>query len=161
MEQPNKSSFAAGFGFGTTSGVITTLGLIIGLATATQSLTAVIGGILAVAVTDAFSDSLGMHVSEELNLGNSGAWSATISTFISKLVIALTFLIPFFVFGITTAVVICVIWGLLIITILSYYLAKKEKKPVWEVVGEHILITLVVIIVTRLIGLGIEKYLKN
>ena len=51
--------------FGLTSGIITTLGLIVGLHSGTHSKLAVIGGILTIAMADAFSDALGIHVSEE------------------------------------------------------------------------------------------------
>lgn len=60
-----KQSFRTGLGFGLTSGVITTLGLMVGLHSGTNSKTAVIGGILVIAVADAFSDALGIHLSEE------------------------------------------------------------------------------------------------
>ena len=46
-------------------GVITTLGLIVGLHSGTHSRAIVIGGILTIAIADAMSDALGIHVSEE------------------------------------------------------------------------------------------------
>ena len=49
-----KSSFKVGVGFGLTSGVITTLGLMVGLYSGTASRIAVIGGIITIAVADAF-----------------------------------------------------------------------------------------------------------
>ena len=58
-------SFRVGMSFGLTSGIITTLGLIVGLHSGTHSKLAVIGGILTIAMADAFSDALGIHVSEE------------------------------------------------------------------------------------------------
>ena len=60
-----KDSIKKGLGFGLTSGIITTLGLIIGLSAGTHSKIAVIGGILTIAFADALSDSLGIHISEE------------------------------------------------------------------------------------------------
>ena len=54
-----------GLFFGTTSGVITTCGLLVGLASGTGSLAAVLGGILVIAVADSMSDALGIHLSEE------------------------------------------------------------------------------------------------
>lgn len=44
--------------FGATSGVITTVGLIAGLYAGTESVVAVLGGILVIAVADAMSDAL-------------------------------------------------------------------------------------------------------
>ncbi|MEO0185998.1 MAG: VIT1/CCC1 transporter family protein, partial [candidate division WOR-3 bacterium] len=60
-----KHSLKTGFSFGSTSGIITTLGLMVGLHSGTHSKIVVIGGILTIAIADAFSDALGIHVSEE------------------------------------------------------------------------------------------------
>ena len=57
-----KESVKKGFGFWLTSGVITTLGMMVGLNASTGSRTAVIGGIIAIAIADAFSDAVGMHI---------------------------------------------------------------------------------------------------
>ena len=51
-------SFRVGMSFGLTSGIITTLGLIVGLHSGTHSKLAVIGGILTIAMADALSDVL-------------------------------------------------------------------------------------------------------
>ena len=60
-----KRSVKAGFSFGLTSGVITTLGLMVGLHSSTHSKLVVIGGILTIAIADALSDSMGVHIAVE------------------------------------------------------------------------------------------------
>ena len=60
-----KHSLKVGFSFGLTSGIITTLGLLTGLDSSTNSKLVVIGGVLTIAIADAFSDVLGIHISEE------------------------------------------------------------------------------------------------
>ncbi|MBW1641510.1 MAG: VIT1/CCC1 transporter family protein, partial [Deltaproteobacteria bacterium] len=60
-----KRSLRKGISFGLTSGTITTLGLMVGLHSGTHSRMVVIGGILTIAVADAFSDALGIHISAE------------------------------------------------------------------------------------------------
>ena len=60
-----KKSLKTGISFGLTSGTITTLGLMIGLNSGTNSRGIVIGGILTIAIADSFSDALGIHISEE------------------------------------------------------------------------------------------------
>jgi len=52
-----KASFKTGLSFGLTSGVITTLRLMVGLHSGTRSRTVVIGGILTIAIADAMSDA--------------------------------------------------------------------------------------------------------
>ena len=81
-----KNSLKTGVAFGLTSGIITTLGLMVGLYSGTNSKLVVMGGILTIAIADAFSDALGIHVSEESknNVTEKEVWEATISTFFSK-----------------------------------------------------------------------------
>jgi vacuolar iron transporter family protein len=54
-----------GLSFGLTSGVITTLGLIVGLHAGTHSRAAVLGGIFTIAIADSLFDALGIHLAEE------------------------------------------------------------------------------------------------
>jgi VIT1/CCC1 family predicted Fe2+/Mn2+ transporter len=148
------TQFRKGFGFGLTSGVITTLGLIVGLDASTGSRFAVIAGIIAIAIADACSDALGMHISEESTYKRTTAqiWEATLSTFFFKFAFALTFVIPFLLLSLQTALIICIIWGLFLITTYSYYLAKKTKVAPHKVILEHVLIMVLVIVVTYFVG---------
>lgn len=149
-----KHSIKTGISFGLTSGIITTLGLMVGLHSGTHSKLAVIGGVLTIAVADAFSDALGIHVSEESENKHSTTeiWESTIATFLSKFVFALTFLIPVLLFGLSTAIVISVIWGLSMLGILSFALAKGQQAKPWMIVAEHLSIALVVIVATHYVG---------
>lgn len=143
-----------GLGFGLTSGVITTLGLIVGLDASTGSKFAVISGIIAIAIADSSSDALGMHISEESTYKRTTAqiWETTIATFFFKLGFAMTFVIPFLIFSHLNALIICIIWGLLLVTAYSYHLAKKTKTAPYMVILEHVLIMVLVIIVTYFVG---------
>jgi VIT1/CCC1 family predicted Fe2+/Mn2+ transporter len=157
------NSIQKGFGFGLTSGIITTLGLIMGLATGTNSRLAVIGGILTIAVADAFSDALGMHISEEsiqkrsTKKNQKSVWEATLSTFGAKFIFALTFLAPVLMLDLSRALVASAIWGILLIALFSYTVAKHEKENPWKVIGEHMLITFAVIFATYYLGTGIAS----
>jgi len=147
-------SLKTGFSFGLTSGIITTLGLMIGLNSGTHSNLAVIGGIFTIAIADAFSDALGIHVSEEFENKHTTReiWESTIATFFSKFSFALTFIVPLLLFRLSTAVIVCVIWGLSLLSILSFYIAREQKVRPWKVVTEHLIIALVVIVVTHCVG---------
>ena len=149
-----KDSLRTGITFGLTSAVITTLGLMVGLHSGTHSRTVVLGGILTIAVADAFSDALGIHVSEESENVHKvmQIWAATIATFFAKFLFALTFAIPILFFPLLTAIVVSLIWGMLILTILSYTIARSQGEAPWKVVGEHVLIALVVISITHFVG---------
>lgn len=149
-----RNSLLTGFSFGLTSGVITTLGLIVGLEAGTESRLVVLGGILTIAIADAFSDALGIHISQESQNRYSHAevWLATISTLISKFGFALTFIIPIIIFPLSIAINICIFWGLIVLSIYSYFLARRNKQKIWQVVLEHLLIALVVIFLTHYLG---------
>ena len=155
-----KISIRKGLGFGLTSGIITTLGLIIGLNSGTGSRLVVIAGILTIAIADAFSDALGIHISEESghkNITTREIWESTFATFFSKLIFALSFIIPFLLFNLNQAILISLIWGFSLITFFSYYVAKIQDAPPHKVIFEHVLITVLVIILTHFIGIWISR----
>ncbi len=149
-----RHSIKIGFSFGLTSGVITTLGLIVGLNSSTHSKLVVISGILIIAIADAFSDALGIHISEESENKHTEKeiWASTLSTFFTKFIFALTFVIPVILFPLSTAIIISVIWGLFIISIFSFKIASEQKKNPLIVVLEHLIISIIVIAATYYIG---------
>jgi len=148
-------SLKVGFSFGLTSGVITTLGLMIGLSSSTNSSLAVIGGILTIAIADSLSDALGIHISEESENVHSEKeiWKSTIATFISKFIFALSFILPILIFPkLSTAIIVSIIWGSTILTTLSYTMAKQQKIKPWKPIMEHLFIAVIVIILTHFVG---------
>jgi VIT1/CCC1 family predicted Fe2+/Mn2+ transporter len=147
-----------GIFFGATSGVITTIGLIVGLHAGTQSLVAVLGGILVVAIADALSDAMGIHLAQEADPDSTHdhIWAATIWTFLTKLVVALTFALPLLWLPLQTAVIVCVSWGLLVITLLSAYLAHIQRVKALTVITEHLGIAIVVVTVSYFIGIWVK-----
>lgn len=147
-------SMRVGLSFGLTSGIITTLGLMVGLNSGTHSRLVVLGGILTIAIADAFSDALGIHVSEESeNKHTPGEiWTSTFSTFFSKFFTALTFLVPVLLFELQTAVRVAVVWGLLLLSLFSLRIAREQNVKPWKVIAEHLSIAVIVIIATHYIG---------
>jgi len=148
-----------GIFFGATSGVITTIGLITGLNAGTNSLVAVLGGILVVAVADAMSDALGIHIAQEADPDSTEEhiWAATIWTFVTKLVVALSFAVPLLWLPLQTAVAVAVGWGLLVITLLSAYLARMQRVAALPIVTEHLGIAIVVVAISHYIGIWVNS----
>ena len=154
-----KSSLTTGLSFGLTSGVITTLGLMIGLHVGTHSRAAVLGGILTIAIADALSDALGIHLAEE-SKGNASVrqiWESTLATFMSKVIVAATFAIPVLLFELTMSVLVSILWGIAILTTLSFFTARTQHIPAWKVIGEHLLIAFSVVIVSYYVGLWVSE----
>ena len=149
-----QDSLRTGICFGLTSAVITTLGLMVGLHSGTGSKMVVLGGILTIAIADAFSDALGIHVSEESENVHTTRqiWTATIATFMAKFFFALTFIIPVIFLPLLTAIMISLVWGVSILTVLSYFIAKAQNEKPWKIVGEHVLIAIAVIAITHFVG---------
>jgi len=149
-----KDSLRTGVSFGLTSAVITTLGLMVGLHSGTHSKIVVLAGILTIAVADAFSDALGIHVSEEAENTHTAKeiWGATVVTFLTKFLFAMTFVVPVLLLSLSAAIIVNLIWGLSILTVLSYIIARSQGKPPWKIVGEHLMIAIVVIAVTHWLG---------
>jgi len=126
----------------------------VGLHSGTHSKLVVIGGVLTIAIADAFSDAFGIHISEESENKHTTKeiWESTIATFLSKFVFALTFIVPIMLFQLSTAIVISVVWGLSLLGLFSFYIAKEQKVKSWKVIIEHLCIALVVIIITHYVG---------
>lgn len=152
-------SFTVGFSFGLTSGIITTLGLMVGLNSGTKSKLAVIGGVLTIAIADSFSDALGIHISEESENKHTTReiWVAALSAFFFKFVFALTFIVPLLLCTLQTAILVSIAWGLSMLGIFSYFMARKQNTNPWKAVAEHLIIALVVICLTHYAGDWIAK----
>lgn len=157
-----EKAYLKGLGYGLTSGIITTIGLMVGLDAGTGSEAAVLGGILVIAVGDSMSDALGMHISEESTGDGSvnrhkDAWKSTLSTFVFKFLFACIFVIPVLIFPLHFAVWLSVGVGIIIIGIFSYDFAKKQGVKPFRVVFEHLLITVIVVVLTKMIGDSVAK----
>jgi VIT1/CCC1 family predicted Fe2+/Mn2+ transporter len=148
-----------GLFFGATSGVITTIGLMTGLNSGTRSVAAVLGGILVIAVADALSDALGIHLAEESDpdTDHNHVWAATISTFLNKFVFAISFAVPVLLLPLDQAIIVSIVWGMIVITVLSYFLARAQNASPVEIIVEHLGIALLVVVLSHFIGAWVSR----
>lgn len=153
-----RHSLKTGFSFGLTSGIITTLGLIVGLHSGTHSRIVIIGGIITIAIADSLSDSVGIHISEESEGKHNSReiWESTISTLVSKFIFSISFVIPVIFLSLSTAIIVSLTWGFSLISIFSYYTAKLGKSKPWKSILEHLAIALIVIVITHYVGVWIS-----
>ena len=149
-----RRAFETGATFGLTSGVITTLGLIVGLHSGTHSRPVIVGGIITIAIADAFSDALGMHLHEESENDHTGAeiWASTFATLITKFLMAGTFLIPVLLVEFPRAISMSLLWGAVVLTALSYQLARSQGQRPLKVIAEHLAIAALVVLITHAVG---------
>jgi VIT1/CCC1 family predicted Fe2+/Mn2+ transporter len=141
------------FSFGATSAIISNLGLITGLQTLDHAKLSIIGGILIIGIADNISDSFGIHMFQESEcLKTKEVWISTFTNFLTRISVSFSF-IPLILFlSIKAAVTSSVIWGLLLLSLLSYSIARREgRKPQW-VIFEHIIIAVIVIFASSLAG---------
>lgn len=154
-----RHSFQVGISFGLTSGVITTIGLVVGLYASTNSRLAAIGGVVIIAVSDSLSDALGIHVAEEAENKHSPReiWESTIATAVAKFVVTATFIVPLLLLDQTAAILTCIAWGYLLIGLFSFYICRGEDSSPWKVVAEHFLIATLVVAATHFLGIWVSN----
>jgi VIT1/CCC1 family predicted Fe2+/Mn2+ transporter len=167
MEHKFSHQIITGVSFGLTSGVITAIGLIMGLYAATSSKTAVISGIIVMAVADGLADAAGLHTSEEAETEkgkvkhtSKETWRTAIFTFLSVSGFILTFAVPLLLFPIETAVYIDIAWGLMLLILLNFQIAKITNRNPAKLISEHIILALFVIVVSNWIGTTIAKFIR-
>ena len=149
-----KDHITSGIGFGLTSSIITTVGLMVGLFSGTHLRIAVIGGVITIAIVDALSDAFAMHISQE-STGNESArdiWASTFSTLAAKFFFAIIFLIPVLLLDLQTAIIVSIAFGLFLIIAFSIWIAKSQNENPAKVVAEHLFIAIAVIVFAYLAG---------
>lgn len=157
-----KHSLKIGFNFGLTSGIITTLGLMVGLHSSTHSKLVVIGGILTIAIADALSDAMGIHMAEESENKHTTeeVWESTFSTILFKFIFSSIFILPVLLIELSKAIIISVMFGLYILLVNSFVIAREQNTTPWKIIGEHLIIAVLVIIATHYIGHFISILLR-
>ena len=146
------------FAFGISSGVLTTLGVMVGLMGATASRLAVIGGILSIAIADSLSDSLGVYSLKISERGTTKkqALKSAINVFIGKLIFALSFIFPFLLFSLSSAIIVSIIWGLLLIIFLNLLIAIAQNENILKTIIKNTIIAFAVLVVSYALGLLIN-----
>jgi hypothetical protein len=133
------------FSFGATSAVITGLAVIIGLSGMANSNITIIAALLIFALADNISDSFGMHIYQKSQHIN-GARKATIMNFLTRIAIILSFVLFILLLPIDYAVASSIIFGLAIITVLSYLIAKDQKINPCSAIAKYLTLAILVVL---------------
>ncbi len=142
------------FSFGTTSAIVTSLAFIVGLSGSSK--TAIVASLLLFAVADNVSDSLGLHVFQESDLKQPKVVSAsTFSNFVTRLSIVLVFVLLVALLPIEYAVVTSLIYGVTLLSLLSYLIGKERKTSPYLSILSHIAVSTLVIAVSYALRLWI------
>jgi vacuolar iron transporter family protein len=142
------------FSFGGTSAIITNISLIVGL----NSKSNIIGGLLVIALADNISDSLGIHIYQESEAQNRSAnMLSTISNFTVRLLVSVTFILIILLLPVYFAQITAVIWGIILLSIMTYLIARANHAAPLPEVFKHLAIAVAVIAASKFIGYEIRN----
>jgi hypothetical protein len=139
--------------FGGTAAIVTSMALITGLDAANARRASIAGALLIAAVADNLTDSLSVHLYQESeNLEEKEAFVGTLSNFATRFIVCLSFVLIVALFRGHAAVAGGIVWGMSLLTVLTYILAWHRKVSAISEVGKHLAVALVVIVVSKGIG---------
>lgn len=141
------------YSMGATAAIITSLGLIAGLAQNSGNRSGIIAGVLIIAIADNIADSLSVHIYKEAEgASRSEIYSTTIGNFIVRFFVAMTFVFIIMFLPSYTALIVSIVWGLLLLTVLSCHIAKARKMNPLKETAWHLLVALLVIGISTILG---------
>jgi vacuolar iron transporter family protein len=141
------------FSFGATSSTVTSLGIIFGLLTSGNPKASIIGSLLVIAVADNIADSLGIHIYRESTATHKeNTRMFTISNFLTRFGITLTFVALFAFLPLEIASWACMAIGLGILVFLSYLIGVQRKTSTIREVLIHLGIAVPVIVISHFLG---------
>ena len=139
--------------FGSTAAIITNICLIVGLETARSGKGPILGGLLTIALADNISDSLGIHMYKETEGAKSRlSVLATVLNFTARLLISFSFVAIVLLCSAGQSIPAAISWGLVLIAIGSYWIARRNKENVILETVKHMLVAVVVIILSHWVG---------
>ncbi|MFH0977927.1 MAG: hypothetical protein V1837_01360 [Candidatus Woesearchaeota archaeon] len=152
------------FSFGATSAVITGLAVIVGFSGTANAKISIISALLLIAIADNISDSFGIHVHEECQSKSiKENRRTTYTNFLTRILVVAVFVIFVLSLPSTLAIALSITFGLLVITWMSYAIAKQQKAKTYRVIFHHVLLTVVVMtasfILKEVVSGGIQRFL--
>ena len=141
------------FSFGAASAIITNLSLIVGLDTLKHPKLTIIGGILVIALADNISDSLGIHIYQESEaIGEKEVWASTFTNFFARVLVSLAFVFLILFLPMGLAVSCSVLLGVVLLSVMSYAIAKSRAINPLRAISEHIIIAVLVVTASHFVG---------
>ena len=143
--------------FGSPVAIVTSMGLIIGLDAATATKAAVVGSLLIIGIADNLTDSLSVHIYQEAEkLAHRRAFRTTVANYFARLITTASFVLIFLLLPGAAAVLGSALWGFLLLSGLSFVLAKARQVSPLAEIYKHAGIAVVVIGISKLLGLWIQ-----
>lgn len=139
--------------YGGTAAVVTSTALISGLSVADATKPVIVTSLLIAAFADNLTDALSIHIFQESEqLDQKEAFIGTITNFLTRLLLCVSFVLLVGVFPLEQASKVAIAWGMLLLATLTYFVARERKvKPLLEVV-KHMVVASAVILASLVIG---------
>lgn len=139
--------------FGGASSIITSLALITSFDVSERAKVGVTGSLLVIALADNVSDTLGIHIYQEgEDRKIRDIWSSSLTNFLTRLLVTVVFIFFVLAFSPSKAIVFSVLYGLVVLTIISYLIAKKRNISLFHAIFEHLAIAILVIAISKNLG---------
>jgi VIT1/CCC1 family predicted Fe2+/Mn2+ transporter len=149
------------YSFGSTAAVVTSMGIIVGFDAATMPRATVVTGLLVIALADNLSDSLSIHVYQESErLEARAAFRATVTNFLARLIVAMTFVAIVVLLPARWTTPASVGWGVLLLSALSVSVARARGAPPALEIAKHLAVASAVIALSRLAAAAIFSWMK-
>jgi VIT1/CCC1 family predicted Fe2+/Mn2+ transporter len=148
--------------FGGPAAIVTSMALIVGLDAAAAAKATVVTSLLIIGIADNLTDSLSVHIYQESErLAERQAFRTTVGNFFTRVIVALSFIFLFLLFPTSTAIYICVIWGFILLSGLSYLLARIRRASAISEIWKHAAVALVVIALGKALGAWIPATMNH
>ena len=139
--------------YGGTAAIVTGMGLVVAFDAGTTSKATLVSSLLVVAIADNLADSLAIHVYQESeNLDPRKAFRSTVANYVTRLVVAGSFVILAVVMPAPGLVPVVLAWGMALLCALTYFVARARGVAPGLEVLKHLAVAIVVIVVSRGIG---------
>ena len=139
--------------FGGPAAIVSSVALIVGLDAAAADRTAIAGSLLILALADNLTDTLGVHIYQEAErLAQPEAFRTTVTNFLTRLLVSLSFVALVLTTRAPLRSYLCLVWGLLLLALLSYLVARARAASPAAVIARHCGVALIVIALSAAIG---------
>jgi len=129
------------------------MALIAGLDAAKAGKVTMVSALLIAAVADNLTDSLSVHMYQESErLEEREAFVGTLTNFATRFIVCLSFVLIVALFRAHAADVVGIIWGMSLLTALTYILARHRQVGAMSEVGKHLAVATAIIFVSQSIG---------
>jgi len=139
--------------YGGTAAVVTSTALISGLSAAGATRAVIVCALLIAAFADNLADALSVHIFQESEqLDKKDALTGTITNFLTRLLLCISFAPLVGLFPLSHVAKAAIVWGMLLLAILTYLVARERKVNVLPEVLKHMVVAFVVITMSITIG---------